>query len=52
MKRIDAVQIVRAIRDRQNKAIKNKSSQEMIEYFRKKAAMFDKNSETTSISMR
>jgi hypothetical protein len=52
MKKIDTVQIVRNIRDRQNKDIKDKSPQEIIDYFRKKAIKINKNVETTQLSMR
>lgn len=38
MKKIDAVEMVRNIRDKQNKAISGKSPQEIIEYFRRRAA--------------
>jgi hypothetical protein len=37
MKKIDAVKIVRNIRDKHNIDIAGKSSEEMIDYFRKKA---------------
>ncbi len=37
MKKIDAVKMVRKIRDNQGKAIDGKSTQDVISYFRKKA---------------
>ncbi len=37
MKKIDAVEIVRNIRDKQSKDTSGKSPKEIIEYFRKKA---------------
>ena len=37
MKKINAVEMVRNIRDKQNKDTAGKSPQEMIDYFRKKA---------------
>ena len=37
MKKIDSVEMVRNIRDRQNKEISGKSPQEIIDYFRRKA---------------
>lgn len=37
MKKIDAVKMVRNIRDKQNKEIVGKSPKEIIEYFRRKA---------------
>lgn len=50
MKKIKTVQMVRNIRDHQNNDIKNKSPQEIIEYFRKKATKIDKNAEATKLS--
>lgn len=52
MKKIDTVQIVRDIRDKQNIDIKDKSPQEIIDYFRKKATKIDKISEITQLSKR
>jgi hypothetical protein len=37
MKKIDAIAMVREIRDKQHKDIENKTHQEIIEYFREKA---------------
>ncbi len=37
MKKIDAVEMVRNIRDKQNKDTSGKSPQEIIDYFRRKA---------------
>lgn len=37
MKKIDAVKMVRKIRDQQSKETAGKSTQEIIDYFRKKA---------------
>ncbi len=37
MKKIDAVKMVRRIRDQQSKETAGKSTQEIIDYFRKKA---------------
>lgn len=52
MKKIDAVKIVRHIRDRQNKDILNKSHQEIIDYFRRKAIKIDKLVKTAELSKR
>jgi len=38
MKKIDAIQLVREIRDQQSKELAGKSTQEMIIYFHKKAS--------------
>ncbi len=38
MKKIDAVLMVRKICDKQNREISNKSTEEIITYFRKKAS--------------
>jgi len=43
MTKIDAVAMVREIRDKQNKDTFGKSPQEIIEYFRKKASEISKN---------
>ncbi|MGH7885767.1 MAG: hypothetical protein ACRENO_08750 [Thermodesulfobacteriota bacterium] len=37
MKKIDSIEMVRNIRDKQNKDITGKSAKEIIDYFRKKA---------------
>ena len=50
MKKIDAVQMVRDIRDRQSKEIQGKSPQEIVEYFHKKAATIDKTSKTAGLN--
>ena len=42
LKKIDAVSMVRKIRDKQSKEIANKSTQDIIDYFRKKADRINK----------
>lgn len=42
MEKIDAVNMTREIRDKQSKEIEGKSTEEIIDYFRKKAKRFYK----------
>lgn len=42
MKKIDAVEIVRRIRDKQNEETSGKSPKEIIEYYRRKAKQIEK----------
>lgn len=50
MKKINAVQMVRNIRDQQNKDTFNKSHQEIIDYFRGKAKKITKKVEIAELS--
>jgi hypothetical protein len=50
MKKIDAVLLVRKIRDKQNKEISSKSTQEIIQYFRKKASGIKKKAEKLELN--
>jgi len=52
MKRTDAVEMVRKIRDKQNKDTSGKSPQEIIAYFRKKAGELAKKTRTPELSER
>jgi len=52
MKKIDAIQMVRKIRDQQNKDTSKKTQKEIIDYFRKKAMKFDKKVETDQLNKR
>ena len=52
MKKIDAVEMVRKIRDKQNKDISGKSAKEIIDYFRKKAGELAKKAQTPEFSER
>ncbi len=52
MKKIDAVEMVRNIRDKQSKEIAGKSSQEIINYFRRKAGRIIEKVETEELSKR
>ena len=42
MKKIDAIDIIRSIRENQYKETKGKTNKEIIAYFRQKAAKFSK----------
>lgn len=48
MKKIDAVKMVRKIRDKQSKDTAGKSNQDIIDYFRKKAGELLKKQERLS----
>lgn len=50
MKKIDAVEMVRNIRDKQNKDTSGKSPQEIVDYFRRKAEEFAKKAGTAELS--
>lgn len=50
MKKIKTVLMVRKIRDRQNKDIENKSLQDVINYFRKKANGINKKAEKYEVN--
>jgi len=52
MKKIDAVLMVRKIRDRQSKEIASKSTQDIINYFRKKASGINKKVENYELNQR
>ena len=52
MKKIDAVEMVRTIRDKQLKDTLGKSPQETIDYFRAKAAKIAEKKETDESSKR
>ena len=52
MKKIDSVQMVRNIRDQQNKDTYNKSRQEIIDYFRGKAKQITKKLELMDLKKR
>ena len=52
MKRIDAVEMVRRIRDKQNKDTSGESPQEIVDYFRKKAGELAKKTQTPELSER
>jgi hypothetical protein len=52
MKKTDAVELVRNIRDKQNKDTSDKSPQEIIDYFRKKAAKIAEKIGTDELSER
>ncbi len=52
MKKIDAVEMVRTIRDKQLKDTLRKSPQETIDYFRAKAAKIAEKKETDESSKR
>lgn len=50
MKKINAVEMVRNIRDKHHKTISGKSPQEIIEYFRRKAGEISKKEEVEELS--
>jgi len=52
MKKIDAVKMVRTIRDKQNKETLGKSPKEIIDYFRKKAKKIGDEIEAEELSER
>jgi len=52
MKKIDAVNEVRKIRDKQSKDIAGKTTREIIEYFRKKADRIAKEVENFELNQR
>ena len=52
MKKTDAVSIVRKIRDKQNKEIAGKSTQDIIVYFHKKAGSITKRVKKYELSQR
>ena len=52
MKKIDAVAIVRNIRDKQNKDTSGKSPQEIVEYYRRKAGKISEMVKTEELSER
>ena len=52
MKKIDAVKMVRNIRDKQTKDTSGKSPQEIIDYFRRKAGKISEKVGTEELSKR
>ena len=52
MKRIDALKMVRNIRDKQNTDIAGKSPQEIIDYFRRKAGEVSAQVDTLQLTER
>ena len=52
MKKIEAVTVVRKIRDKQSNDIAGKTTQEIIEYFRKKACEIAKKVENFELNQR
>jgi len=52
MEKIDTILMVRKIRDTQSKEIANKSTQEIIKYFRKKASGINKKAENFVLNQR
>jgi len=52
MKKIDAVEMVRNIRDKQNKDISGKSPNEIIDYFRRKARKIAEKAGASELSER
>lgn len=52
MKKIDTIKMVRKIRDKQSKDTVGKSTEEIIDYFRKKAGEISKKEERLELNKR